>query len=160
MVSYSDLSGKLHPVAHDHAARNANLGHDDTVAAYDDVVPDVNLAIDLGATADSRLAAGARPGNSAIGANMDVVFDDDAAVVVEQAVLIALPFVAEAVTTDDRPGTDADPRADGRAAEDSRVGSDESARPDLDLGPDEHERRKDDVGRDPGAGCNVGRLRA
>ena len=160
MVSYSDLSGKLYPVAHDYAARNTDLGHDDTVAAYDDVVPDVNLAIDLGATADSRLAAGARPGDGAIGADMDVVFDDDAAVVVEQAVLIVLPFVAEAITTDHRAGPDADPRANGRAAEDSRVGSDERTRPDLDLGPDEHERRKDDVGRDPGAGCNVGRLRA
>ena len=59
-------------------AGDADLGDDHAMAADDHVVGDLHQIVDLGALADHRVAAGAAI-DRRVGADLDVVLDDDAA---------------------------------------------------------------------------------
>ena len=74
----ADLPGQRHVVFDRRAAGDADLRREQHVAADRDAVRDLHEVVDLGAGADPRLANG-RPIDRRVGADLDVVFDDDAA---------------------------------------------------------------------------------
>ena len=78
VAGHADLPGQRHVVFNRHTARHADLRRQQHVAADGDAVRDLHEVVDLGAGADARLANGGTI-DGRVGADLDVVFDDDAA---------------------------------------------------------------------------------
>ena len=146
---HADLPGQRHVVFNRHAARHAHLRREQDVAADGDAVRDLDEVVDLGARADPRLAHG-RTIDGRVGADLDVVLDDDAADLrnlVMRAVGAARE--AEAVAADDGAvlEDDAVAEADALADRDARV--QHAVVADLDLPADRrravHDRARADA---------------
>src|SRR5262249_26352082 len=74
----ADLSGERHRILDRRAARDADLRGEQNVAPNRDAVSDLHEIVDLGSGTNPRLPDG-RSIDRRVGANLDVVFDDDAA---------------------------------------------------------------------------------
>ena len=112
---------------------------DDAMAADDDVVADLHEVVDLGALADHRVAAGA-PVDGGVGADLDVVLDDDAADLRHLEMALAPHGEAEAVLADAAPAwritrLPISALASGGAGGDRAVAADAHLRPDDRLAP-------------------------
>ena len=93
------------------AAADTILGDDNAVFSNDDVVGDLHEVVDLGAFADEGVAECAAI-NSAVGADLDVVLDHDAADLRNFAVMILIKNITVAIGADDGAGVNADTVAD------------------------------------------------
>ncbi len=107
----ADLPTELRVVADLGAAGDADLRDDDTVLADLDVVADLHEVIDLGTPADGRRAEGATIDGD-IGAQLNVVVDDDTADLRNLAVFTLIEHVAETIGANHRAGVKADAVAD------------------------------------------------
>ena len=129
-------------------AGDADLGDDDAMAPDDDVVPDLHEIINFGALADDRVLKGAAI-DGRIGADLDVVLDDDAADLRHLEVAAAAHGEAEAVLAD------AHARMDDDAVADQGVG-DASPGPDVAVAADGDAIADDGVGGDARAAADAG----
>ncbi len=93
------------------AAADTILGDDNAVFTNDDVVGDLHEVVDLGAFADEGVAECAAI-NSAVGPDLDVVLDHDAADLRDFAVMILIKNITVAIGADDGAGVNADTVAD------------------------------------------------
>lgn len=151
MVTNPDLSGKNDPVTKPGTAGDADLAGDETVPADDDVVADVDMGVNSGAGADAGLAAGAGAGNRHKGADVDVILDDELAIVFGKTITFTLTFVAEAVTANDTARTDSTLGADCGAPENRDIGANNSIRADDHGWADDDKRRQRDTRSDAGS---------
>ena len=78
MIGNSDAATELNAVAERHRAGQPDLAGDQAAAADADVVRDLHEVVDLGAFADDRVGHRAAI-DGGVGADLDVVLDDDAA---------------------------------------------------------------------------------
>ena len=120
-------------------------------ATDDAVVADLDEVIDLGALADHRVAAGATV-DTGVGADLDVVLDDDPADLRDLHVPLGAHRETEAVLPNAGAGMDDDAVADqrrlqGRARADRAVAADADLRADHDMGGDHGPRT--DLGSRP-----------
>src|ERR1051325_9704633 len=83
------------------AAGKTDLPHDEAMASDDDVVRDMDQVVYLGSLPNERRAKGASI-NSGIGADLDIIADNDVAQLKHFAVASFVKDVAEAVRSDDR----------------------------------------------------------
>ena len=130
-----------------------------------DVVRDLHQIVDLGALADDGVAGRAAI-DRGVGADLDVVLNDDSPGLRNFLVAARRRQIAEAVLADARAGMDdhavADQRVEHRGAgadravasdsdagTDHRAGRDERARPDFGAGPDHRQRIDDHARLDP-----------
>ena len=101
MADDADLPRHHHVVVDRRAAGDADLCCEQHAAADGDAVRDVHQIVDFGAGADARLAD-RRPIDRRVGANLDVVFDDDVGVLRDlQVRAVLLLREPEAVAADD-----------------------------------------------------------
>ena len=96
---------------------DADAARDRRVIADAHVVADLHLVVDLHAPADDGVASRATV-DAAVGADLDVVADDDPAELLDLHPLAAIGREAEAVGTDDRarPGRSSARRASSRTS--------------------------------------------
>ena len=111
---------------------------------------DLDQIIDLGALADHRVAAGAAV-DRGVGADLDVVLDDDAADLRHLQVPLRPHGEAEAVLPDAHAGMEDDAVADEARGRRSRSAPIEQSRPIFTCGPITR------MGADEGAGADFGR---
>src|SRR5260221_10552105 len=104
------------------AARDANLRDDHATPANNDVVPDLHQIINHRAVADHRVEPGTAV-DRGIGADLDIVADDDAAELRHPDMTAGIRREAEAFLSDTRPRQDAHPIADQAVAE-ADIGAD------------------------------------
>ena len=116
-------------------AGDADLGDDHAMPADDHVVGDLDQIVDLGALADHRVAAGAAV-DRGVGADLDVVLDDDAADLRHLQVPLRSHGEAEAVLPDAHAGMEDDAVAD-EGVGDGDVGADRAVPADPDLRADD-----------------------
>ena len=116
----------------------------------DDVVADLDEIVDLGALADHRVAAGAAV-DRRVGADLDVVLDDDPADLRHLEVAARAHGEAEAVLADAHAGMDDDAVADQRVAAASLPAPIAQSRPIRTCGPMTRVRTDDRAGADLGA---------
>src|SRR5215471_35616 len=122
----------------------------------DDVVPDLDEVVDLGATADDGLAEG-RTVDRRVRADLDVLLDPHDPHLRDLAVPLAVPEVSEPVGADDRAGVEDSPRADPAALEHGGVGmqeavfADDGVLPDVGAGAEDRPVAYDRPGLDRGA---------
>ena len=157
-----DVVGNADPSAHHHvvsdraAARNAGMRGKHAMPADLDVVRDLDEVVDLGPLPDHGVADGAAV-DGGIGADLDVVLDDDAADLRNLAVAAGARQIAEAILPDAHAGMDDDAvadqrmhdrraRADHAIAADAHIRADHGGRPDHRAGADfraraDHRRR-------------------
>ena len=110
---------------------------------------DLHQVVDLGALADHRVADRAAV-DRGVGADLDVVLDDDAADLRDLAVAARAQQIAEAVLTDAAAGMDDDAVADQRV-DDGRARADRRSR-----GRSARPGRSRQSGADHGAGADLG----
>ena len=104
----------------DGAAGDADLRREQHALADGDAVRNLHEVVDLGAGADARLAD-RRPIDRGVGADLDVVFDDDVGVLRNlQVRAVRLLDEAEPVAADDRAVLHDDAMADPARARESR----------------------------------------
>jgi hypothetical protein len=77
MVGNAYLAGQHRKISHRHAARNADLGDNQTMPPDRAVVSDLDKIVDLGALADDGVASRAAI-DRRIGADLDLILDYDA----------------------------------------------------------------------------------
>ncbi len=107
---------------------------DHAMTADHHVVGDLHEVIDLGALADHRVARGAAV-DRRVGADLDIVLDDDPADLRHLQVAVRAHGEAEAVLADAGARMDDDAVAEQRVAE-GRAGADRAIPADPDVGPD------------------------
>ena len=105
---------------------DADLRDDDAVPADLDIVADLDLVIDLRPLADHRVAVGAAV-DRRVGADLDVVLDDDAADLRDLGMASRTHGKAETVLADAHTGMDDDAVAD-QSVLDARMHADRSSR--------------------------------
>src|SRR5439155_7396124 len=104
----TDLPRENDVVSKHGAARDAHLRHDDAVLPDLNVVGDLHQIVDLAARPDpGGPGRGAVDGN--VGADLDVVLDEDVTDLGKLAIDIAVADEPEPIASDDRPGMDDDP---------------------------------------------------
>ena len=129
-------------------AGNARLRDDDAVAPDDGVVADLNEVVDLRAFADDRIVEGAAI-DGRVGADLDVVADDDAAHLRHLQMPLGAHRKPEAVLPD------ADARMQDDALADDGV-RDGGAGADIAVAPDRHAIAHDGARSDGRAAADVG----
>ena len=113
-----------------------------------DVVGDLHLIVDLGPLADDGVAVGAAV-DRGVGADLDVVLDDDAADLRHLQMAARAGREAEPVLPDGDARMDDDAVADQRVLDDG-VGADEA------IAPDRYRLADDGAGRDDCAAADLG----
>ena len=153
------LAAHHHEVAELGGAGNARLADDDAMPADHHVVADLHEVIDLGALADHRVLERAAV-DAAVGADLHVVLDDDAADLRHLEVTLAAHGEAEAVLADPHARMQDDAVAHQRVR-DARPGADVAAPADRHAvahhGARRHHRAAPDLGlaADDGAGLDA-----
>jgi len=99
VIGDCDLTAMTAPVPTPAAACHARLADEDHVRADVRVVGDLHEVVDLGATADARLAEGG-PIDAAVAADVHVVLDDHLPELRHLAVAGAVPAEAETIAAD------------------------------------------------------------
>src|SRR5271165_3414329 len=129
------------------------------------VVSDMNQIVDLGTLADHGIARGAAV-DCRVGADLDVVLNDDAPDLWDLLMSFRTGKITETVLADARARMDDDAVADQRA-EDRNIGADGAVAPDADVRADDgagtDQRARADLGARPDHGKRVdghGRLEA
>lgn len=117
------------------AAGKSNLAHDEAMVAYDHVMRDMDEVVDFGALADDCGAEG-RAIDGGIGADLDVVANDDVADLKNFAVAAFVENVAVAVGADDGSGVDDDAVADLATVINNDVGEEACVSADLGVATD------------------------
>src|SRR3954463_7944909 len=121
MASDSGLGGDDAIVGELCAAGETNLAHDEAMVTYGNIVRDMDEVVDFRAVADdSRAESSAIDGD--IGADLDVVANDDVADLQNFAMTAFVENVAVAVGADDGSGVDGDAVADLATVIDNDVG--------------------------------------
>src|ERR1700722_7275994 len=77
MIGDTDLASQYDEIAHLDTARDADLGGDQTMPPDRAVVGDLHQIVDLGSLADRRVAGRAAV-DCRIGANLDIILNNDA----------------------------------------------------------------------------------
>src|SRR5665213_1639182 len=111
MTDRSGLSADGDKVAKPGTAGNTGLGHQDAISSDLNVVRHLNQIVDHGAAADHRVRAGAAI-DRGIGANLDIVADDDTAQLRDLDEALGIDGKPEAVLPDATAREQSDPRAD------------------------------------------------
>ncbi len=111
MPGEPDLTTQHDVVIKLYAAGYADLGDDHAAPAQPHVVSDLHQVIDHAPVADNSIRAGA-PINRGVGADLDIVVDDDPAQLRHLDVFGRVWREAEAVLTDTHAGMQNDARAD------------------------------------------------
>src|SRR5262249_14905531 len=99
VVGNADLSGHHHLIAHDTSAGNAGLAGEQAVAADLDVVRDLDQIVDLAPLADHGVADRTAV-DGRVGADLDVVLNDDPSDLRHLGVALPAWQVAKAVLPD------------------------------------------------------------
>ena len=99
VIRDADLAPQHHVIAEHDAAGEPAFGADDAMPADRAVVADLHEIIDLGPLADHGVAAAAAV-DRGVGADLDIVLDDDAAKLRNLDVTRGARMVAESVLTD------------------------------------------------------------
>lgn len=112
--------------AHDHVVPHRRRTPDPTLCDYDTILPDIDIVPDLNKIIDFRAAAdacdtAASPVDSTVGADFNIVFDNDRSNLRNLAVFAAALEVAEAVRSDRGVGMNQDPIANGCTLADNDV---------------------------------------
>src|ERR1700677_2403333 len=172
MTREANLPRQHDMVLQHRGARNSNLRHDDAGSAYLHVVPDLHEVVDPSAGADDRVFQGATI-DGGVGADLDIVLDQDAAELGDALEAVQCWREAEAFLADADAGVDVDPiadqcvgqrrvRADPHIAADFHTvadynhGADAAAWADRDVLTDDRERPDLDGGIDAGRGGDDG----
>ena len=142
MALHGDLAADRDEILDGRGAGDADLGDDHAMAADHHVVGDLDQVIDLGALADHRVAARAAV-DGGVGADLDVVLDDDAPDLRHLQVPLRPHGEAEAVLADAHARMEDDPVAD-EGVGNGHVGGDRAVPSDL------HLRADDRMGADRG----------
>ena len=157
VLAEADLAAEDGSVLDDAGAGDAGLRGDDDVAADHAVVGDVDEVVDLRALADAGLAERAAV-DGGVGADLDVVGDDERALLGEGEVLAGggVAGVAEAGCAEHCAGLDDDAVANGGSSVDRDVGEDGAVVAEGDA------FAEDGVGADAGAAavCTLAALAA
>ena len=111
VIGDAHLAAQHGEIADRHAAGNPDLGDDQAMPADRAVVSDLDQVVDLGALADDRVAGGAAV-DRGIGADFDVVLDDDAAGLRDFLMALRRRQIAKAVLADAGASMDDDAIAD------------------------------------------------
>jgi hypothetical protein len=141
VIGDCDLSGDHCSGADAAAAGDAGLGDHDHVLAELGVVRDLNQVVDLGAAANARNPDSGSI-DTAIAADVAIVFDDDTAELGDLAVFLAVPDETEAVT------------ADGAAGVNNATFAELCPSQQVDVGLDETVGAEDDIRGDVGPGAD------
>ena len=112
--------------AHDHVVPPRRRTPDPTLCDYDTILPDIDIVPDLNKIIDFRAAAdacdtAASPVDGTVGADFNIVFDNDRSNLRNLAVFAAALEVAEAVRSDRGVGMNQDPIANGCTLADNDV---------------------------------------
>ena len=123
MIAHAHLAAQDCAVTHRTGTRNAGLGSDDDIASDIAVVTDVNQVVELGPAGDSGFFQGSAV-NGGVGAHLNVVLEDQSALLGELGVLPSHPIanVAEAIGAQHRPSMNHYPIAEGDAGVDDDPG--------------------------------------
>ena len=105
VVGEADLPSHHDEISHFRAAGNAGLPGDQAVPADADVVRDLHQIVDLGALADDGVAGRAAV-DRGVGADLDVILNDDPAGLRNFLMASRRRQIAEAVLADARAGMD------------------------------------------------------
>src|ERR1039457_6292298 len=105
MVRDAGLRRDYNVIAQPSAAGESHLSHDQAMPADDHIVCDVDQVVDFRSLTDDGGAKRAAV-DGGIGADLDIVMDDDVAELKHFAVTPLVEDVAEAVRPDDRTGVD------------------------------------------------------
>ena len=147
VVGQADLAGEDDATADPTRPRDPRLRHDDGVRANHGIMADLHQVVDFRAAADDRGAHG-RAVDRHVGADLDVILDDDPADLGDLAMARPVEDVAEAVGPQDGPGVDDDPAADLDVLPQDHVGVQHAALPHPASGSE------DDVGMQNGPGLH------
>ena len=142
-----DLTAQHGKISHRHAARYADLGDDQAMPSDRAVVSDLDEIVDLGSLADDRIARRAAV-DRGIGADFDVVLNDDAPGLRDLLMASRRRQITETVLADANAGMDDNAVAD-QGVDDSGSGADRAVAADADIGTDHG------AGRDHGAGADL-----
>ena len=145
MIADADLAAHHDEIAHLHAAGYSGLRHDHAVPPDRDVVSDLHQIVDLGALADDRVSGPAAV-DRGVGADLDVVLNDDAASLRDFLMPLRTRKIAEPVLTDARAGMNDDAIAD-QGAEHRGAGADRAVASDR--------RRRGRSPRRPQSACRL-----
>jgi hypothetical protein len=134
VIAHPNLAADDGIVADDGAAGDASLGGDDDIPADPAVVADVDEVVDLGPLADAGLFESAAV-DGGVGADLDVVFDDQGALLGKLGVSAGcrIADIAEAVCAEDSTGVDNDAVAESDAGVDGDARMEDAVPADRDI---------------------------
>ena len=140
MAGQPGLTAQGNEVVEARASRDTRLSDNDAATTNLHVVPDLYQIINLAARADHGIGSGTAV-DRRIGADLDIVADDDTAELRNLEMAFASHGVAEAILADPRAGVDRHPiadqcMADAGAGADHAIVADHHPRPDHGIGAD------------------------
>ncbi len=135
MSDHAHLSAQHDVMAQRRAARDAALRDQNAVRPDPNVVGEHHQIVDLRALADDGVAQRGAI-DRAVGADFDIVFDDDIADLRDFVMHAVAGGVAESIAADDDAGVQNHPLAQDAALVDHDVGIDDAVRSDLHLRAD------------------------